>query len=111
MFVEISIKEYFETVSDVKISGTTFDTVTEIKSITNVMYDDTVMIIKPATNIKPHISSLIQVLGDASLQRRHGREINNCIIYNPISGFMHTWDISEWDSHDDLIFYLTERFY
>jgi len=109
-FVETALGEYFEEIDDVKISGTTFDTDTDIKSIINIKYDDSIMIVRPTTNIKPHVSSLIQVLGDASLERRNGHEINHCIIYNPITGLMHSWDISSWANHDDLIFYLTERF-
>ena len=109
-FVETAMTKYFKEVNNVNISHTSFDTATNVKSIINISYDDSVMVVKPSTNIKPHVSALIQVIGDASLERRNGKTINKCVIYNPISGYTHTWDISEWTNHDDVIFYLTERY-
>ena len=108
-FVEVSISTHFKNIKDVKLSHITFESNSKIKSIINIMYNDTVMIVKPSTNLKPHIASLIQVMTDLAIERKNGNSINKCIIYNPITGCMHKWNLEEWTDDNKLILSMIEK--
>lgn len=108
--VEISLETYFHSVQYTNIHQLTYDRETHVKSISDVSFDSTVMMIVPSRNKKSHICDLIRAIGDLSLQHKSGNTQTYCAIYNPITGYIYTWDLSEWTGHDDMIFYLTERF-
>ena len=108
--VEISLETYFNSVQNIRIHHASYDTETHVKSISDVSFDSTVMMIVPSRNKKSHICDLIRAIGDLSLQYKAGNTQTYCAIYNPITGHIYTWDLSEWSGHSDMIFYLTERF-
>ena len=65
----------------------------------------------PTTSNNPRIETLLQAISYASLARRANIQIDYFSIYNPINGTIYTWDIKEWNCENDVIFFLTDRYY
>jgi len=82
------------------------DDSTQIKGIIDMLIDDHIIEIKAYTESKPKVEMLIQVLAYVALARRKGLEINKASIYNPIHGNLYTWDVSQWQYHEELIEYM-----
>ncbi len=83
------------------------DNTTQIKGILDLLIDDHIIEIKTYTDPKPHVEMLVQLLAYVGLARRKGLIISKASIYNPLYGNLYTWDVSTWDSHDELIEYMS----
>lgn len=114
-FVEIDLplKKYFNKYEYVSVSHTLYEKENTggIKGIIDMVCDNTIYKIKPNNNINTNINTLVIALSYLSLCRRNEYEVDVCSIYNPITGIIYTWDLTEWEGHDDLLFFLTEKFY
>ena len=87
------------------------DSGTCVKGIIDVCCDNSIIRIKPTTSNNPRIETLLQAISYASLARRANIQIDYFSIYNPINGTIYTWDIKEWNCENDVIFFLTDRYY
>lgn len=107
--IEQSLMRYYSKIKNIKMSYTVVDTETLVKTVFDMIYDDTVIIIKPVLN-KPHIKTFLEAISNLSLARRQKFNINKCGIYNPISGKLYLWNLEGWEIENDVIYFLTERF-
>jgi len=101
MFVKNADKE------NVFCQYTIRDDVTQIKGIIDLLVEDHIIEIKSYTDPKPRVEMLIQLLAYVGLARRKGIVINKASIYNPIHGNIYTWNVSEWQQHNELIEYMS----
>lgn len=108
--LEDSYMEYFKYTESIKTSFAIFDKQSKVKCIIDLQCDDMIIKLKSNSGTKPQANTLIQTISYASLARINGNNIQQCSIYNPLSGHIHTWDLSEWDGEEDVIYFLTERF-
>jgi hypothetical protein len=83
------------------------DDLTQIKGILDILIDDHIIEIKTYKDSRPHIEMLVQLLAYVGLARRKGLIINKVSIYNPIHGNLYTWDVSEWNYHNELIEFMS----
>jgi len=83
------------------------DDSTQIKGILDILIGDHIVEIKTYRDQIPRIEMLVQVLIYVGLARRKGLVINKASIYNPIHGNLYTWDVSEWNYHNELIEFMS----
>lgn len=110
MELEDSYMEYFKYTENINTSFAIFDKQSKVKCILDMQCDDTIIKIKSNSSVKPQANTLIQTIANVSLAKINDINIQKCSIYNPLSGHIHTWDLSDWDSEEDVIYFLTERF-
>ena len=108
--IEISYNNYFNVCHNIDASKTVIDSKTKVKCIMDVQYGDHIIRIKSSTSDKPKVETLIQALSCVSIARRNNIIINKCSIYNPITGIIYTWDLTDWVGENDTIYFLTEKF-
>lgn len=83
------------------------DDTTQIKGILDLLVGDHIIEIKTYSDSRPRVEMLIQLLAYVGLARRKGLVISKASIYNPLYGNLYTWDVSEWDAHDQLIEFMS----
>jgi hypothetical protein len=109
--IEESCEKYFTDYDNIDAYYTICDEQSSVKGMFDLYVKDTIIEIKSYNSENPRIEMLMQILSYAALARRQGKEINYCSLYNPIHGNIYTWDLTEWDGENDLLFFLNERFY
>ena len=108
--LEDSYMEYFKYTETINTSFAIFDKQSKVKCIMDMQCDDMVIKLKSNSSVKPQANTLIQTIAYASLARINNNNIQKCSIYNPLTGHIHTWDLSDWNGEEDVIYFLTERF-
>ena len=109
--IENSYDEYFNKTSKLNTSFAIFDKETKVKAILDIRHNDSIIKIKSNPSIKPTAETLIHTMAHTSLMKVNEENINKCSIYNPLSGYIYTWNLDEWNQENDVIFYLTGRMY
>lgn len=108
--LELSYSGYFDGTEHINTAFAIFDKQSKIKGILDLQHDDTIFKIKSNNGLKPQADTLIQTLAYSSLARVNNKVINKCSIYNPLTGYIHTWNLSEWTSENDVIYFMTDRY-
>jgi len=107
--VQIGCMIFFKDVNpnDIFVQYTIRDNITKIKGIIDLLVGEHIIEIKTFSDPKPRIESLIQLLTYVGLARRRGLVITKASIYNPLYGNLYTWNVMNWNDHDQLIEFMS----
>ena len=108
--LETSYINHFIDCHDINASYTLRDEESGIKCMMDLQYGKNIICIKSSTSEKPKVEILLQVLSCVSIARRNNIIISECSIYNPLTGNIYIWDLSDWDGANDTICFLHERY-